>query len=589
MITTRITFIMAVTIFGNIQHRRGIKADLPVKLEEGELGFCVDTRELFIGNTPALGGNTQIFTDTTQIAQVTDYQFVSDTSVISQTGVTANQPVIRTLQQQLDDAWVNVKAYGAKGDGITDDTVAINRAIADLYTKQLTTSENVSQSRKTLWFPSGAYLISSPILLYPEVSLQGESVINTTITLVNVLVPQPAVIRLADSLGQINLQLGVNGAQMPHDQKVQNLTLHTQNAACVALLERPDGVWFESCVFSGNWQVGDPVVPGSEVTGVVIKTLGAFVYGGVWISDCVFENLEWALYSTDTIQNVAMTSCTFKQLYLAVNLAGTPGPLYVKINSCMFDQISNQAIKALSTQFVSSQNNTFMDVNSGGVSIFWDTTTSLCTSVNDQFENIPGINNLGTQNLIVNAQQNNLVASSALSTQQVDATITSTNTIHFPTMLASASGGNVVQTAALLTFNPSTNRLGVGTAAPTYNLHVVGDARVAGPLTTAGRYRNIRIPTGTTPYTDAVQLDDDVIVVRTLADTVQLDLPTGVNGRCIVIKDGENNAAVNNITVQPAGSDAVDTLATTVAYVINTNNASITLMFDGTLNRWHLI
>ncbi|MEX2607511.1 MAG: glycoside hydrolase family 55 protein [Kiritimatiellia bacterium] len=52
---------------------------------------------------------------------------------------------------------VNVKDYGAKGDGVTDDTLAINTAI----------SENIDKSRyrsnPMIYFPAGTYLVSGPI------------------------------------------------------------------------------------------------------------------------------------------------------------------------------------------------------------------------------------------------------------------------------------------------------------------------------------------------------------------------------------------------------------------------------------------
>lgn len=51
----------------------------------------------------------------------------------------------------------NVKDYGAKGDGVTDDTEAIAKAI----------SENIDKSRYRanpfIWFPNGIYLVSGPI------------------------------------------------------------------------------------------------------------------------------------------------------------------------------------------------------------------------------------------------------------------------------------------------------------------------------------------------------------------------------------------------------------------------------------------
>ncbi|WP_293091156.1 glycoside hydrolase family 55 protein [Moorena sp. SIOASIH] len=52
----------------------------------------------------------------------------------------------------LDANMVNVRDYGAKGDGITDDTAAIRRAVQDNLTKH-----------RTLLFPTGTYLVSDSI------------------------------------------------------------------------------------------------------------------------------------------------------------------------------------------------------------------------------------------------------------------------------------------------------------------------------------------------------------------------------------------------------------------------------------------
>lgn len=56
---------------------------------------------------------------------------------------------------------VNPKQYGAKGDGITDDAAAIQRAVDSLI------------SGGTILFPPGVYLISSPIQLPSNVIVQG--------------------------------------------------------------------------------------------------------------------------------------------------------------------------------------------------------------------------------------------------------------------------------------------------------------------------------------------------------------------------------------------------------------------------------
>ena len=56
------------------------------------------------------------------------------------------------------ESWVNVKSLGAKGDGATDDTAALARAISE---------------HGTLYFPSGAYVITDTLVLRPDTVLIG--------------------------------------------------------------------------------------------------------------------------------------------------------------------------------------------------------------------------------------------------------------------------------------------------------------------------------------------------------------------------------------------------------------------------------
>jgi hypothetical protein len=65
-------------------------------------------------------------------------------------------PVIRALPDA--STWVNLQSLGAKGDGVTDDTAAIEAAIRD---------------HSTLYIPSGRYLVSRTILLKPDTILIG--------------------------------------------------------------------------------------------------------------------------------------------------------------------------------------------------------------------------------------------------------------------------------------------------------------------------------------------------------------------------------------------------------------------------------
>ncbi|KAJ3396013.1 hypothetical protein HDU92_004316 [Lobulomyces angularis] len=67
----------------------------------------------------------------------------------------------------------NVRDYGARGDGITDDTAAINAAIKD----QNRCGENCGSSTilpALVYFPAGTYIVSSPIIMYYYTQLVGE-------------------------------------------------------------------------------------------------------------------------------------------------------------------------------------------------------------------------------------------------------------------------------------------------------------------------------------------------------------------------------------------------------------------------------
>ena len=66
------------------------------------------------------------------------------------------------------DTWVNLRTLGAKGDGVTDDTAAIKRAIAE---------------HRTIYIPSGHYIVTDTIALKPDTVLIGLSPTTTQIDL----------------------------------------------------------------------------------------------------------------------------------------------------------------------------------------------------------------------------------------------------------------------------------------------------------------------------------------------------------------------------------------------------------------------
>ncbi|KAK4870959.1 hypothetical protein LT330_000196 [Penicillium expansum] len=67
----------------------------------------------------------------------------------------------------------NVKDYGAKGDGVTDDTAAINTAIADGNRCGADCGSSTVYPA-VVFFPRGSYLVSSPIIQYYNTQFLGD-------------------------------------------------------------------------------------------------------------------------------------------------------------------------------------------------------------------------------------------------------------------------------------------------------------------------------------------------------------------------------------------------------------------------------
>lgn len=78
------------------------------------------------------------------------------------------QEDIASIQSVLKTLAVSVKDYGAKGDGVTDDTVAIQKCIDE-------------QKYGVVYFPPGKYIITSSLILHPLTVYMGDGAKVSTI------------------------------------------------------------------------------------------------------------------------------------------------------------------------------------------------------------------------------------------------------------------------------------------------------------------------------------------------------------------------------------------------------------------------
>jgi hypothetical protein len=242
---------MAIVQISRIQQRRGLQQDLP-QLASAEFGWSLDQRRLFIGNgdvsegapTP---GVTEILTEHTDLLNLVNtytYKGLSGGYTVI-TGADTFHPVSRTLQDRLDDFAV-VKNFGAMGDGITDDTDAIQRALYQLYMPVYNPSQ--PRVRRILFFPAGIYIISSTIYVPPYVIIVGEGKQSTILRTSDANV---IIIKTSDSLmgNTISATNTLSRDVYLKDLRLQNIAANA--AAAVMMVDsafgtRCDGVGFET-------------------------------------------------------------------------------------------------------------------------------------------------------------------------------------------------------------------------------------------------------------------------------------------------------------------------------------------------------
>jgi len=342
---------MAIVQISRIQHRRGIRTLLP-QLAAGELGWAVDTQELFIGNgtveegAPEVG-NTKILTEDDDILSLASaYTYRGNTVSPVVTGVDANSPTTRTLRAKLDDV-VSVKDFGAVGDGVVDDTNAINRAIANLLTVEATGRE-----RRKLYFPGGIYLVSDVIKLYPYTQLIGEGMESTFIKQTS---NSPAcLIRTADRNGNTSANIGDDGATKPQGIECSGIHFQTNHDKDLIILDQCEDLHFRSCHFTGTYSTsdGDSSAP-IKTSLITLNSTTSLVTKRITFTDCTFEKAYYCVNANDDVQDIFFSSSEFLTCYRGFNLAETAdgstlnritGPTGIVISSCRFDSIDAQAV-----------------------------------------------------------------------------------------------------------------------------------------------------------------------------------------------------------------------------------------------------
>lgn len=362
---------MAIVQISQITNRKGLQENLP-QLAGAELGWSTDTRRLYIGNgtiqegAPVIG-NTEILTEFSDILAFTNtytYKGLAAGYQV-QTGPTAGTPVTQSLQSWLDQ-YASVQDFGAVGDGSTDDTEAINRALYQIYCREVN-----PQIRRSLYFPAGVYRVTGTINIPPYATLYGEGN-NSSIIAMDAGVAD-FVARTADSLQQTGNNIGNAGATGPRDITISNMGFtHLDPTGTVFLVQDAINMSFKNVGIRSTGTTGDLTSDSNGSIGVSFASDVSYTCEQIVFDGCTFSGLVWAVYTDDRIKGVTITNSYLNTLYQGISLgAGSTidnGPTGTRITENVFDIIYAEGIvfgRYLTTGLNASGHNIFYDVGNG--------------------------------------------------------------------------------------------------------------------------------------------------------------------------------------------------------------------------------
>lgn len=402
---------MAIVQVSRITQRKGLEQDLPQPLAGAEFGWATDQRRLFIGNgTLADGapivGNTEVLTEFSDILSFsTAYTYQGQAAGYTvQTGPTSGDPISQSLQSRLD-SYAIVTDFGATGDGTTDDTDAINRALFQLFCVQ-----NNTQVRRSLFFPAGTYIVTNTILIPPWAKLYGEGADSSIILFTvqtwaantayasGVLVKSggnyyrsiaqvPAtgillsnasywsattlpelVVRTADSLQQTGVNIGVGGASPPQNIEISSMAFETTETGNhnVGLIEKAKKVSIDNVTFAGNLTSTELIDAVEDLSGLLFSSTTALPCTEITIDKCKFTGMTYGINTAQLTKGVTVSNGWFDTLYQGCVVGGAVvvngGPTGFKVLHNIFDNIYGEGIIIEGCSLNGTGYNTFYDV-----------------------------------------------------------------------------------------------------------------------------------------------------------------------------------------------------------------------------------
>lgn len=366
---------MAIVSISRIQIRRGQAAagsGIP-QLAGGEFGWAMDTQALFIGNgsvsegAPTVG-NTKVLTEHDNLFELSSTYIYGNENLV-QTGATSGAPVERTLKQRLDDV-VSVRAFGVIGDGLTNETVKIQRAIDQLFVNPATVGN--AAARVQLHMPAGVYVISASLKLPPFTTLIGagsdKTIINQTgnfpvFETVNGL-------RIPGVAGNRAATTTLNQAR---HITLQGMTMNIAGDNTAVLVDNCVNSNFTDLKIEGDWSSSASYINNNAIKLEALSTTVTSAHNN--FHSIKINEFAQCVHSDFDVANNYFENCVFTdsqygivlgQLTTLGALGQATGPVNNIINKCEFLDIYRQAIWIKVGRGNKSTNNSFVSVGNDG-------------------------------------------------------------------------------------------------------------------------------------------------------------------------------------------------------------------------------
>ena len=365
---------MAVIQISRIQVRRGQKnqgSGIP-QLAGGEVGWAMDSQELFIGNgsvsegAPQVG-NTKVLTEHDNLFELADEYIYKDNTIL--TGDSETTPIRRTLQDRLDDI-VSVKAFGATGDG-SDQTAQLQRAVDQIFLNDSSKGDEVS--RTVLHIPAGVYNVSSSIKIPPHANILGAGIDKTKIVGTgNHRVFET--VNLTSTPGSYSDDSNSTRNNQAQKIRIEGMTIDATGTSSHIVLQSCRDSIFKDLKITGYWESGDPT---DNAYGIELRSLSEAVGSHNNIFDNVLmSGLDKAVGSDfdildNTFSSLKVSTCGYGIVFGENTVIGSTGqdiaPTRNVIQNSTFQEIDKQAIWVETGNSNVSRNNTFISVgNIGG-------------------------------------------------------------------------------------------------------------------------------------------------------------------------------------------------------------------------------